>query len=271
MNKPNSISEYSEILEDIKKQMKLKYSNSLLLKSDIENYIKSETLYYIKSRYGFFTIIKYPKFSKAYYNISTFEDFPEELKTDYVLIDIVDRKSVGRMTQQVDELMRIGYDRYCTNEEMMLKDFDIDKFCDLSGKLQMITEYELDDLSRLRELWQRNLDQNNIDLPSLHEMSTPSESSKIFVFKDQNNTLIGGLQVIELNGKYLISHVVVSEDFQGNGYGKSMLSDVISYYGSSTYILWVENMNIPAKKLYEHFGFNYTDKISIQMKYKGVL
>ena len=94
-----------------------------------------------------------------------------------------------------------------------------------------------------------------------------SNNSYFFVAKNISGEIVcfAGIKVILDEAD--IMNIVVKKDFRNNGIGSLLLDYLISYSKSinlKTITLEVNEINIPAIKLYEKFGF---EKLGIRKKY----
>lgn len=94
-----------------------------------------------------------------------------------------------------------------------------------------------------------------------------SNNSYFFVAKNISGEIVGFSGIKIILDEADIMNIVVKKDFRNNGIGSLLLDYLISYSKSinlKTITLEVNEINIPAIKLYEKFAFS---KLGIRKKY----
>ena len=94
-----------------------------------------------------------------------------------------------------------------------------------------------------------------------------SNNSYFFVAKNISGEIVGFAGIKVILDEADIMNIVVKKDFRNNGIGSLLLDYLISYSKSinlKTITLEVNEINIPAIKLYEKFDF---EKLGIRKKY----
>jgi len=94
-----------------------------------------------------------------------------------------------------------------------------------------------------------------------------SNNSYFFVAKNISGEIVGFAGIKIILDEADIMNIVVKKDFRNNGIGALLLDYLISYSKSidlKTITLEVNEINIPAIKLYEKFNF---EKLGIRKKY----
>lgn len=94
-----------------------------------------------------------------------------------------------------------------------------------------------------------------------------SNNSYFFVAKNISREIVGFAGIKVILDEADIMNIVVKKDFRNNGIGSLLLDYLISYSKSinlKTITLEVNEINIPAIKLYEKFDF---EKLGIRKKY----
>jgi len=84
-----------------------------------------------------------------------------------------------------------------------------------------------------------------------------------------SDTKIGSIKHRQFDNKIEIMQIQVHPDFQGKGFGKTILQQVINRHDSKTIVLSVLKSN-PAQKLYERLGFIVTGEDEYEFKMQRV-
>lgn len=78
------------------------------------------------------------------------------------------------------------------------------------------------------------------------------DEHKYLVAKD-NGKILGYIGIEKISGEMHIINMAVQPDFRGKGIGKKLLEKALS--PKDVVFLEVRVSNLPAQKIYEHFGF----------------
>ena len=97
------------------------------------------------------------------------------------------------------------------------------------------------------------------------------DSSQIVLLYNQDNNVVGvaGLRAMFLHSKYFM---VVHKDYQGKGYGKKIISQILHNFSKRALLLLsVERSNINARRLYNTVDFKiiYRHKTNAIMLYNN--
>ena len=128
-----------------------------------------------------------------------------------------------------------------------------------------ISKMSVEDLKSIKNILTSDFD--NFWSFDVLEDELECENSYVIVAKTVENTIVGfaGLKVILDEAD--IMNIVVKKDFRNNGIGSLLLDYLISYSKSinlKTITLEVNELNLPAIKLYKKFAFS---KLGIRKKY----
>lgn len=109
------------------------------------------------------------------------------------------------------------------------------------------------------------------ELYSLYKLK--KDNHVIYDYYD-NNIYIGRFILETINDYHLLWKVKIFDEYQGKGYGKKMMQEILDTFKKDFY-LYVRADNTIAIKLYERFGFVVnTDKIKNvirPVKYLGLI
>jgi len=83
-----------------------------------------------------------------------------------------------------------------------------------------------------------------------------------------HNTEVGLIDMEETIDTFFLANILVDQDFQGQGIGKSVMKDIIEQatQQNKKIELQVFKINTRAKKLYEKLGFNITGETDLHYK-----
>lgn len=93
------------------------------------------------------------------------------------------------------------------------------------------------------------------------------EEKRILV-AEHDGKLAGAIHVEDRSKVFWIAHVCVSTEFRGCHVGKSLVESYLALgheRGLNRFALWVQRQNLPAVRMYEGFGFKFTNKSSLSL------
>lgn len=128
-----------------------------------------------------------------------------------------------------------------------------------------ISKMSIEDLKSIKNILTTDFD--NFWSFDILEEELECSNSYVIVARDINNTIVGFAGIKVILDEADIMNIVVKKDFRNNGIGSLLLDYLISYSKSinlKTITLEVNEINIPAIKLYEKFDF---EKLGIRKKY----
>ena len=128
-----------------------------------------------------------------------------------------------------------------------------------------ISKMSIEDLKSIKSILTTDFD--NFWSFDILEEELECSNSYVIVARDINNTIVGFAGIKVILDEADIMNIVVKKDFRNNGIGSLLLDYLISYSKSinlKTITLEVNEINIPAIKLYEKFDF---EKLGIRKKY----
>lgn len=128
-----------------------------------------------------------------------------------------------------------------------------------------IDEMSLEDLTSIKDILTSEFD----DFWNYEVLKSELESSNSYFFVAKNNSgeIVGFAGIKVILDEADIMNIVVKKDFRNNGVGSLLLDYLISYSKSinlKSITLEVNEINLPAIKLYENFSFS---KLGIRKKY----
>jgi ribosomal protein S18 acetylase RimI-like enzyme len=182
------------------------------------------------------------------------------LKMHQCLVEVAKDKGKKKLLYIVDR--KFDYLGYCLNNIEIPISFsehrmnlDLSKFKPIETCKLEIRDAEIDDKRAIFELDQDAFSESG-DLDDAIKIENVELSlTKVAIF---NNEVIGKVRVFESGGIAGIYGFVVYPHLRGKGYGRVILSEIISMYlesGSQKIFLEVETENVIAIHLYHSVGF----------------
>lgn len=116
----------------------------------------------------------------------------------------------------------------------------------------MIRKAELGDLNAIYEILSKTDDPWTVGVV---ESELKSESSKAFVYVDEDGAVQGFVDIKNLYDEADLMHIAVSEEMRGQGIGAKLLARVIEEAEGKAIALEVRESNFKAINLYEKYDF----------------
>lgn len=260
-----SIEDYNSLLGEARSKGKLKFINCLFLKQDIIDLTESKNLFYKNVHNGILFFKNEGDITYLYYFLESIKNIDLSSLDGNIMIELIDRRKLDRTASHVEEWEKNAFRRYCTNEEMVLTLSQENEHPYSEDEEYRIRFGALDQIDEIEKLWEESLDRISMPLPREEGLTKLIEDNQIVTILDKKNHIVGALQCSVHNGRCLLSHIVVDEDYRGNGLGSRMISYCFVHIPVKIFFLWVNEDNIGAKALYKRLGFKFSTKISIQL------
>lgn len=116
----------------------------------------------------------------------------------------------------------------------------------------MIRKAELGDLNAIYEILSKTDDPWTVGVV---ESELKSESSKAFVYVDEDGAVQGFVDIKNLYDEADLMYIAVSEDMRGRGIGAKLLAHAIEEAEGKAIALEVRESNFKAINLYEKYDF----------------
>lgn len=116
----------------------------------------------------------------------------------------------------------------------------------------MIRKAELGDLNAIYEILSKTDDPWTLGVV---ESELKSESSKAFVYVDEDGAVQGFVDIKILYDEADLMHIAVSEEMRGQGIGAKLLAKAIEEAEEKAIALEVRQSNFKAINLYEKYDF----------------
>lgn len=258
MKQVKSFDEYNSTFKNFRKNNKIKYSNNLLMKKDIEDLTSQGNLYVDKSEDSLTYFVKEKHHYQLYFSSASDQLRLPKLEKN-VKFDYVTREKEPQRLPLIQNLIEDDWTLIANNIEMFIKsDIIVEKEL-FNYKLEKAKQSEID---AIQTLWLDALNEASNEIPSLKDLSENHQS--ILLLKKDNN-IVGGAYIKQLGNRYFLEHVAIDKIHRGKGLGQILLLNILAYLHGKNIFLWVDKNNTSAVNLYKKNGFKETNKKSLQL------
>lgn len=182
-------------------------------------------------------------------------------KSKPIRFDITMRRNESLLNDVQNMMINNRYTYISQNVEMILSHDTKNVIRTFEDKNLVMRPINSDELEIILKIWHDNLDPMINEIPQLEDMANNQANIYVILYK---NKVVGGVRLIHRGNRIYVEQVAIDKSNQGKGFGVSILSFIKSENPAKDIGLWVSKDNIRAVKLYEKFGFEYTNKISLQ-------
>lgn len=167
----------------------------------------------------------------------------------------------------VDYWCNSGFNKHINRDLYSLNLVKYDALDSSVNGLEIKITNDLNDSKVIFELLINTFDRYTGDILSIEDVQESIKSQNVLGAYFQNE-LVGFIRFYTKGKVSWIGHIATSPKFAGKGIGKSLVSSYIKFQSDAGYVNfqhWVMSDNIPALKLYNHFGFQKINKSSISL------
>lgn len=264
INKINCFDEYKEVVDKFN-SIKL-YTNDYI-QSDAENLILQNRLFVLQTQSNLFLFVKTFVGYRLYYYISNLDEYINFDNSENVVVEILYRGPRHYPQTELDYLCKCGFsinlvrDQYCG----VYKDMTMPT---LIQNVKIENAVSIEEINEACQLFNSTFDMMSGDFIPQEQYEKLLENKEILLAKSMSGVFLGALHQKIDKGVAWISHVAVIPQFRGMNVGKALVDAFVQNNYTTEkqrYMLWVQNRNIAAVKMYEKKGFKYINKSTISL------
>lgn len=237
-----------------KELLRLIHHNKLFFKS----YDKNLLLYVYNDEVNFYEVYYYIKDRSIPVNI---------LDNSSFVMEIPYRGAKNFPIALVEYWNKSGFENHINRDLLGLNKPDVNSFIFSTSDIDYLIIDDIEQVGNIYNSIRDTFDLYTGDILTIDEVRVSIENKEIVgAYKDGN--LAGFIKFYEKNKVSWIGHLVVFPEYGGNGIGKNL----VGYYltlrtrqGFNNFQQWVISNNKAALKLYNNFGFKFTNKNSISL------
>lgn len=195
----------------------------------------------------------------------------------FYLADLFINRKKPLISLNEDIVVEYPYRRLKKEDEELLADLNFKEIVSrqkLKSTINCNTEYNIIDESFLDEVYSliiKNYDKYYGCIPNKAELLNRFKNEEIIaIIKDDS---VAGFVEFSENKSFKIEHLIINDSFRGQGLAKNLIEQLLGYghKNNKDIILFVNDNNIAAQKLYESMGFvkdNVKAKVYRREKWK---
>lgn len=235
-------------------------SNCFLLPDGLANLAEQGQLSYCKDEENLYLFVQQPKCLRLYYFINNLTKVPLLEVSQPLATELLFRGAVPDGEENF--LLRVGFKRNVVRDQYLMKFTE-----DIQWPSDVTIAEDLEEVKAAANLFNGAFDPYSGDYIPETDYSRLLEDKSILVVKD-GDKVVGAIHCEEASKQFWIRHVCVAPDQQGKGFGNKLVSAYLACghgKGLQRFALWVQRQNTPAVKLYEKYGFKFTNKSSLSL------
>lgn len=267
MEKIDNYIQYQEIIDRYNRKGCV--SNDYMQHEAVDLIIHDKLYVVIGDNNAYFLVQK-DKCMRVYYYINDFSEDISFEKGEYV-VEILYRGNKGLPQDEIYYLEKIGFQKNLIRDQYFAKNTDLRITIQKSDTVKICFARNLEEVRFACELFNASFDSYSGDYISkdCYQYLLKNKSILIASIDDQ---LVGSLHQTIDKGLAWISHVAVLPSCRGQHIGQALLDGYIDYNQKNNitrYMLWVQEQNESAIKMYEKRGFKYMNKSTLSMILKN--
>lgn len=264
IDKIKSFDEYKDLVDSYN-TIKLYTNNYIQLEA--ENIISQNSLFFSCSTSNLFLFAKTSVGYRLYYYIGDIEEYADFSDNSDIVVEILYRGSQFYPKTEIDYLCKCGFsinlvrDQYCG----VYKDMSMPS---LIQNVKIENAVSIEEIHEACELFNSTFDKMSGDFITKEQYGKLLENGEILIARSLDDIFIGALHQSISKGVAWISHVAVLPHYRGMSVGKALVDAFVQNNFTTEkqrYMLWVQNQNVPAIKMYENKGFKYVNKSTISL------
>jgi ribosomal protein S18 acetylase RimI-like enzyme len=264
------VSEIS-LIENIFEQQKGKkiFTNSFYFIDQFLVVINENRLFYIQCNKNFILLELKPEIDcfELFYFIEDLSE-PFSIEANLPIVMEIPYRGVGFFPEAiVNYWCNSGFEKYINRDLYSLNSVNNDFQDSLIEGFEIKIVDNLNDSKFIFESIINTFDRFTGDILSISDILESIRLNKILGAYFQNE-LVGFIRFYTKGKVSWIGHIATSPKFAGKGIGKSLVSNYMKFQSNAGYgnfQHWVMSDNLPALKLYNHFGFQKTNKSSLSL------
>lgn len=256
MYKLESFDMYKELKAELKNQPGKLINNIYFMPNEIKRLIDLGKIYYESREDGLYFYVDEGDYLHLYF-LKNDEVKLQALENEKQLVlDFVFKENQQEFVlEQANEWLDIGFTRY--KRYVRMKKNLKEQFFETNKSRFVVSFATIDDADSIIELWRESLDVLSTPLPCVAEMKDMIEAGNVYCIKD-NGDLVAAVYMNCAGKSVTLSHLSVSSKYRKQGIASILVNGALTNMinqGIENCILWVDEKNTPAYKMYEKYEF----------------
>ncbi len=239
--------------------------NCYLMPNEIIELINKDALYYLINDSTLQIIIKSDRYIKVAFYATELKVIPFDSECPIITDLPYTIKMNDRLLNIKESLLTQGFEVNSTTTRMSCPIFEAED--SLHGyKIEKLQNHDID---KVYNLWEATFD-NLLNL--LYSKKEILEyKNQIYVLKNQEDELLGAMEIIINGNSGWVQHIAINPDFQGKGLGSILENFYINEcksLGIKTLLLYTIDSKLQAQRFHSKFGFKPDGKYNCQFVYR---
>lgn len=293
MNKVRNYEEISKLIfQNLKKDI---VTNTFLTKTEYEDEINNDSLYYTAFEFGLLIYRSREKYYILNYYLRCEENLIEQLVNELkltleninkpIVVEIVAKTETDEKYLFINkvfanaefkvELKRIRFT--LKNDANIKNDVNTENNLSCTKKENDFEKYEyqkptIQDATNITKLLNENFNEYYGCIPTQDKLKEDIENGSIYIAVNdkvvmENKKIIGVLHIKIGKNNSEIRHLAVDKNYRKNGVASNLMSIYLNEDNSQTKTVWTGTENIYAQKVYEKYGYKkdgYASTVAIK-------
>lgn len=253
------ISQFDALLSDVKAHNKRYHTNYFLLADKLQNMITEYKIFIQQLDNGFILYKREDTYFRLYYFFYNLKELNFTKADLPVVIDIIKKDSDST---EIDDLwMDCGFHKYAKYKRMAVASKDINiPFCERENFSLIASQSDTDSIYGILT---NNFDIFSDHIPKVEEVFQAITDKNVILEKNISGNITGFL-FFELMGiSSLIRYIFVDPKFRGQGISRQLMAKYfqLTCQNVVNHLLWVDEKNYIAQKLYISYGYKFDNLI----------
>lgn len=266
MKKVDSFIKYKDIVDEYSKKGTL---TNNYIQNEAADLIIHDTLFVDQYTSNVFFYVNKDVGMRLYYYINDLSEDADFNAYSDLVIEILFRNNT-LPSDEVDYFLARGFRKNVVRDQYSGVYKNLEKAACLTPGIRIEVAQSISDVEKACLLFNSSFDVLSGDhIPGNKDVyEYLKEYQHILIAYDENRRFLGALHQDSSKGVNILRHVAVEPSARGKGVGKTLLDAFIERNHKSEatrYILWVQQQNEAAVRMYRNKGFQFVNKSTISL------
>lgn len=267
MKRVDSLIEYKDIVDRYCKKGAL---TNNYIQNDAADLIAHDALFVDQYTGNVFMYVKRDAGKRLYYYINDLKEEADFNGYGELVIEILFRNNV-LPSEEIDYFLKKGFRINVVRDQYSGVYKNLERAACPAPEIKIEAAQSVSDVEKACLLFNSSFDALSGDyIPENKDMyEYLGEYQRILIaYNDENKQFLGAVHQDRDRGVNILRHIAVDPSARGNGVGSALLDAFIErnhQSGDTRYMLWVQQQNDAAVKMYRNKGFQFINKSTISL------